>query len=76
MGTILIKSHPAIILFDSRATLSFIDKKFMLNSKLEMQNLQVPYHIESPGGEIIARHLLVRFQFSLRELLFETIFSF
>ena len=28
----------------------------MLHSKLEMQNLQVPYHIESPGGEIIARH--------------------
>ena len=54
MGTLLINSHPAIILFDSVATLSFISMKFMLHSKLEVQNLQVPYHIESLGGEIVA----------------------
>ena len=56
MGTLLINSHPASVLFDSGATFSFISKKFMLHSKLEIQNLQVPYHIESPGGKIIARH--------------------
>src|SRR6185312_12842871 len=56
MGTLLINYHPAMVLFDSRATFSFISKKFMLHSKLEMQNLQVSYHIESPGGEIIARY--------------------
>ena len=58
MGTLLINSHPAMVLFDSGATFSFISKKFMLHSKLEMQNLQVPYHIKSPGGEIIARHFV------------------
>ena len=57
MGTLLINSHPAMVLFDSGATFSFISKKFILHSKLEMQNLQVPYHIESLSGEIIARHL-------------------
>ena len=46
------------VLFDSGATLSFINKKFVLHSKLEMQNLRVPYHIESPGGEIIARNFV------------------
>ena len=76
MGTLLINSHPATVLFDSGATLSFINKKFGLNSKLEMQNLQVPYHIESPGGEIIARHFVSEVPISLRELLFEPIFSF
>ena len=30
----------------------------MLYSKLEMQNLQVPYYIESPGGEIIYRNFV------------------
>jgi len=58
MGTLLINSHPAVVLFYSGATFSFISKKFILHSKLEMQNLQVPYHIESPGGEIIARHFV------------------
>ena len=58
MGTLLINSHPAIVLFDSGVTLSFINKKFGLHSKLETQNLQVSYHIESPGGKIIARHFV------------------
>jgi hypothetical protein len=76
MGTLLINSHPAIVLFDSEATLSFINKKFMLHSKLQMQTLQLPYHIDSPGGEIISRHFVDKVQFSLRELLFKLIFSY
>jgi len=32
----------------------------MLHSKLEMQNLQVPYHIESLGGDIISRNFVDR----------------
>jgi len=58
MGMLLINSHPAMVLFDSGATFSFISKKFILHSKLEMQNLQSPYHIESLSGEIIARHFV------------------
>jgi hypothetical protein len=58
MGTLLINSYPAIVLFDSGATLSFINKKFMLHSKLQMQTLQLPYHIDSPGGEIISKYFV------------------
>jgi hypothetical protein len=58
MGTLLINSHPALVLFDSGATLSFINKKFMMHSKLQMQTLPLPYHIESPGGEIISKHFV------------------
>jgi len=50
MGTFLINPHLAMVLFDSGATLSFFSKKFVLHSSFEMQDLQVPYHIESPGG--------------------------
>ena len=39
MGTLLINSHPAIVLFDSGVTLLFVNKKFMLHSKLVMQNI-------------------------------------
>ena len=60
MGTLLINSYPAIVLFYSGATLLFINKRFMLHSKLEMQNQQVSYHIESPGGEIISRNFVDR----------------
>jgi hypothetical protein len=28
----------------------------MLHSKLQMQTLQLPYNIDSPGGEIISKH--------------------
>ena len=60
MYTLLINSHPAMVLFDSGATFSFISKKFILHSKLEMQNLQVSYYIKSPGGEIISRNFVDR----------------
>jgi len=60
IGTLLINTHHAVVLFDSGATLSFIRKKFMLPSKLEMQTLQATYHIESPGGEIISRNFVDR----------------
>ena len=71
MGTLLINSHPAMVLFDSGATFSFIRKKFMLHSKLEMQNLQVPYHIESPGGEIISRNFVDRVPILIEGAIFQ-----
>jgi hypothetical protein len=58
MGTLLINSYPTNVLFDSGATLSFINKKFMLHSKLQMQAPPLPYHIDSPGGEIISKHFV------------------
>ena len=36
MGTLLINSYHAVVLFYSGATLSFVNKRFMLHSKLEM----------------------------------------
>ena len=49
-----------MVLFDSGATLSFFNKKFVLHSSLEMQSLKVLYHIESPGGEIISKNFVDR----------------
>ena len=74
MGTLVINSHPAIVLFDSGATLSFINKKFMLHSRLEMQNLQVPYHIESLGGDIISSTFVDRVPILIEGALFVLIF--
>ena len=71
MGTLLINSHPAMVLFDSGATFSFISKKFILHSKLEMQNLPVPYRIESPGGEIISRNFLDRVPILIEGAIFQ-----
>jgi hypothetical protein len=58
MGTLLINSHPALVHFYSGATLSFINNKFMMHSKLQMQTLPLPYHIESPGEEIISKNFV------------------
>ena len=43
----------------------------MLHSKLEMQNLQVPYHIESPGGEIISRNFVDRVPILIEGAIFQ-----
>jgi hypothetical protein len=75
MGTLLINSHPALVFFDSGATLSFINKKFMMHSKLQMQTLPLPYHIESPGGEIISKHFVDKVPILIEGATFEQIFS-
>jgi hypothetical protein len=57
MGTFLVANHPAIILFDSGASHTFISKKFM-------EPYCIPYHesregfiIHSPGGQIFTKEV-------------------
>jgi hypothetical protein len=72
MGTFLVANHPAVILFDSGASHTFISKKFV-------EQYCIPYHesregfiIHSPGGQIFTKEVAYHVPVTLAERDFPT----
>jgi hypothetical protein len=63
-GTFSIHNKPAIILFDSGASHSFISAKFGAKVGLDFYHTKGSYMISTPGGKIasnqIIRHVLIK----------------
>jgi hypothetical protein len=63
MGTFLVANHPAVILFDSGASHTFISKKFVEKHCIPCTESREGFIIHSPGGQIftkeVAFHVLV-----------------
>jgi hypothetical protein len=57
MGTFLVANHPAIILFDSGASLTFISKKFVEQHCISYHESKEGFKIHSPGGQIFTREV-------------------
>jgi hypothetical protein len=57
LGTFLINSVPAIILFDFGASHSFITDQFVAKHGMPMSPMKTPLLISSLGGDMKARHL-------------------
>jgi hypothetical protein len=55
-GLFLINSIPASVLFDSRASHSFITESFVENHNIPKHPLKKMLHISSSGGDMKARH--------------------
>jgi predicted metal-dependent hydrolase len=53
MGTFLVASHPAVILFDSGASHTFISKKFVEQHHISCHESKEGFKIHSPGGQIL-----------------------
>ncbi|WVZ75631.1 hypothetical protein U9M48_023668 [Paspalum notatum var. saurae] len=62
-GTFTVNGHPAIVLFDSGATHTFLSKTYALRHGIKMCKLKENYHITAPGSPItiglMARQLRV-----------------
>jgi hypothetical protein len=50
MGTFLVANHPAVILFDSGASHTFISKKFVEKHSIHCTESREGFIIHSPGG--------------------------
>jgi hypothetical protein len=57
MGMFLVASHPAIILFDSGASHTFISKKFVEQHHISCHESKEGFKIHSPGGQIFTREV-------------------
>jgi hypothetical protein len=57
LGMFLASSHPATILFDSRASHSFISSSFVAKYSLPIETMKHTMLVSSPGGEMRTKHI-------------------
>jgi hypothetical protein len=66
LGMFLASSHPATILFDSRASHSFISSCFVAKHSLPIATMKDTMLVSSPGGEMRTKHLCPAVSISIR----------
>jgi hypothetical protein len=57
LGMFLASSHPATILFDSRASHSFVSSSFVMKHSLPIATMKHTMLVSSPGGEMRIKHI-------------------
>jgi hypothetical protein len=70
LGTFLVSSKPASVLFDSGASHSFVTTQFVEKYSLPMSLMKKPLLVSSLGGEMKARHICPRVNLKLNEIEF------
>jgi hypothetical protein len=65
MGMFLVANHPALILFDSGASHTFISKKFVEQHHISCHESKEGFRIQSPGGQIFTREVAYQVPVSL-----------
>jgi hypothetical protein len=66
LGMFLASSHPTTILFDSRASHSFISSSFMAKHILPIATMKHTMLVSSPGGEMRTKHICPAVSISIR----------
>jgi hypothetical protein len=72
MGTFLVANHHAVILFDSRASHTFISKKFVEKYCIPCIESREGFIIHSPGGQIFTKEVAFHVPVTLAEWDFPT----
>ena len=65
-GTFFVNDRPVTILFDSRASHTFIRKECAIRLGLRIENMPNPYNIHSPGGQLITNQIVRRVPLQLQ----------
>ena len=71
-GTFSIHNKPAIILFDSGASHSFISEKFGAKLGLDFGHTKGSYMISTPGGKIASNQIIRLVPIKLGSIIVET----
>jgi hypothetical protein len=72
IGTFLVANHPAVILFDSGASHTFISKKFVEKHCIPSIESRVGFIIHSPGGQIFTKEVAFHVPVTLADREFPT----
>jgi hypothetical protein len=67
MGTFLVANHPAVILFDSGASHTFISKKFVEKQCIPYNESREGFTIHSPWGQIFTKEVAFHVPVTLAE---------
>ena len=69
-GTFLANGYPAVVLFDSGASHTFISSAFIARNNVEVDQAKNTYHIKSPGGQLVADQMVKNLALDLNELVY------
>jgi hypothetical protein len=72
MGTFLVAKHPALILFDSGASHTLINKKFVEQHCIPYHESREGFKIHSPGGQLFTKEVAYQVPVTLAERDFPT----
>jgi hypothetical protein len=72
LGAFLVANHPTVILFDSRASHTFISKKFVEQHRIPYDESREGFIIHSPGGQIFTKEVAFHVPITLAEWDFPT----
>jgi hypothetical protein len=72
MGMLLVANHPAVVLFDSGASHTFISKKFVEKHYIPCTESREGFIIHSPGGQIFTTEVVFHVSITLAEREFPT----
>jgi hypothetical protein len=71
LGTFLINSVPATVLFDSRASHSFITEQFVTKHDVPRSSMKTHLIISSPNGEMKSTYVCPQVNLKIEEIDFE-----
>jgi hypothetical protein len=71
-GTFVMNGHPVVILFDSGASHDFISKACTQKCQLVIEHMSTPYMILTPGGNVIAKQLVINAPINLGGKVYKT----
>jgi hypothetical protein len=71
-GIFSVFNHPALILFDSGASHSFISQKFSAKCQLPFYHTKGSFMIATPGGKIATNQLIRSVPISIGSIIFKT----
>ena len=66
LGTFLVNSKPATVLFDTGATHSFIAKSFAEQHNISISSIKRPMIVSSPGGKISTSSIYSKVSINIR----------
>ena len=72
MGTLLVNSVPASVLFDSGASHSFVSRQFVQLHELRLDSLPTPLEVQSPGSRCQTKMVSHNNQITIAGLVFPT----
>jgi hypothetical protein len=72
MGMFPVSNHPVVILFDSAASHTFINRTFVKKHEIPIGEIKENFFIQSPGGRLCTKEMVHQVPIELGSHIFPT----
>ena len=72
LGMFPVADHPAVMLFDSGASHTFINRTFVIKHEIPIEATKENFYIQSPGGRLCTKEMVYQVPINLGGHIFPT----